>query len=213
MSKRTRMSGVERREQLIQVAKQVFATRGFDGASMEEIANKAKVSKPIVYEHFGGKEGIYAVVVDREVQQLVSTITQALTDSETPREMTEGAALALLNFIDTNADGFRILVRDSPVAQSTGSYSSVIGDVAQKVEHILAAHFKEKGFETKWAPMYAQMLVGMVSQVGQWWQEEHQPDKHEVASHLVNLAWFGLSQLQHQPSLKTRWADQFQNKS
>ena len=78
-SKRVRMSAAQRREQLIATARQLFAERGFDATSIEEIASRAKVSKPVVYEHFGGKEGIYAVVVDREVNSLLERITGALT--------------------------------------------------------------------------------------------------------------------------------------
>ena len=65
-SKRTRMSASERREQLIDVARALFAEKGFEGTAIEEIASRAKVSKPVVYEHFGGKEGLYAVIVDRK---------------------------------------------------------------------------------------------------------------------------------------------------
>jgi AcrR family transcriptional regulator len=66
-----RMTGAERREQLIGIARGLFAERGFEGTSVEEIAASASVSKPVVYEHFGGKEGLYAVVVDREVRTLL----------------------------------------------------------------------------------------------------------------------------------------------
>ena len=55
---RTRMTGKERREQLIAVGRRVFAERGYEAASIEDIAERAKVSKPVVYEHFGGKEGL-----------------------------------------------------------------------------------------------------------------------------------------------------------
>ncbi|MDT5179648.1 MAG: hypothetical protein QOJ95_3846, partial [Mycobacterium sp.] len=59
---RARMTGTERRQQLIEIAKSLFAERGYDATSIEEIAQRANVSKPVVYEHFGGKEGLYAVV-------------------------------------------------------------------------------------------------------------------------------------------------------
>ena len=68
------MSGAERREQLIAIARELFALRGYEGTSVEEIAARAQVSKPVVYEHFGGKEGLYAVVVDREVTSLLNGI-------------------------------------------------------------------------------------------------------------------------------------------
>ena len=65
------MSSAQRREQLIAVGRHIFAVKGLDATSVEEIAARAKVSKPVVYEHFGGKEGLYAVVVDREVRSLL----------------------------------------------------------------------------------------------------------------------------------------------
>ena len=70
---RKRMTGRERREQLLDIGRKLFAERGFEGTSVEEIAAQAGVSKPVVYEHFGGKEGLYAVVVDREVERLLTT--------------------------------------------------------------------------------------------------------------------------------------------
>lgn len=201
MTKRVRMTGLQRREQLIEVARRIFASNGFEATSMEEIAQAAHVSKPVVYEHFGGKEAIYAVVVDREVQRLVSSITDALLSSTSPRQMAEQAALALLDFIETNSDGFRIMVRDAPSTQTSGTYWSVIGDVAVKVQAIVAKQFKAAGYDPQWAPMYAQMLVGMVSQVGQWWLDVRKPDKYEVAAHLANLAWLGMRHLSHNPTL------------
>ena len=79
---RVRMRGTERREQLIEVARRLFAEKGVEGTSVEEIAASAEVSKPVVYEHFGGKEGLYAVVVDREVGYLLAKIEAALADAE-----------------------------------------------------------------------------------------------------------------------------------
>src|SRR5687768_4689972 len=77
---RSRMAAGERREQLITIARGVFAERGYDGAAIEEVAARAGVSKPVVYEHFGGKEGLYAVVVDRDVTLLLAMMREALTE-------------------------------------------------------------------------------------------------------------------------------------
>jgi len=199
------MTGKERREQLLDVGRQLFAERGFEGTSIEEIAAKAGVSKPVVYEHFGGKEGLYAVVVDREMQRLLDGVTGALTGGH-PRELLEQAAFALLDYIDNNADGFRILVRDSGVGTSTGTFTSLISDIASQVEHILGSEFKARGFDPKFAPMYSQMLVGMVALTGQWWLDARRPKKADVAAHLVNLSWNGLSGLEPHPELIGRRA-------
>ncbi|MGH8968393.1 MAG: TetR/AcrR family transcriptional regulator [Actinomycetes bacterium] len=198
------MTGKERREQLLDIGRSLFAAKGFDATSVEEIAQRAGVSKPVVYEHFGGKEGLYAVVVDREMGHLLEAITGALTSTGQPRELLEKAAFALLDYIESSADGFRILVRDSPVAQTTGTFASLISDAASQVEHIMANQFQARGFDPKFAPMYAQMLVGMVALTGQWWLDARQPKKADVAAHLVNLAWNGLSGLETEPRLTGR---------
>jgi AcrR family transcriptional regulator len=195
------MTGRQRREQLLTVAKVLFAEKGFEPTSVEEIAAQAGVSKPVVYEHFGGKQGVYAVVLDREVQALLSQLTSALESSGHPRVIVERAALALLDYIDNNADGFRILVRDSPVAQATGTFSSMLGDIAIQVEHLLADQFTERGFDAGLAVMYALLLVGRIAFTGQWWLEEQWPDKRTLAAHLANLAWYGLRDLKRTPQL------------
>jgi AcrR family transcriptional regulator len=200
---RSRMTAAERREQLIAISRALFAQRGFDGTSSEEIAARAEVSKPVVYEHFGGKEGLYAVVVDREVRSLLGMMQESLTAGN-PRLLLEQAALAFLDYIEQSSDGFRILVRDSPIGSASGSFVSIISDVASRVEHILAAEFMARGFETKAAPMYAQMLVGMVGTTGQWWLDARKPSKDDVAAHLVNLAWHGLAGLEKKPRLRSR---------
>ncbi len=197
------MTSAQRREQLIEIARSLFAARGFDGTSIEEIAARAEVSKPVVYEHFGGKEGLYAVVVDREVRQLLELVQTALTSGK-PRTLLEQAACAMLDYIEQSSDGFRILVRDSPVGSASGSFVSIIGDVATRVEHILVGEFKSRGFDARTAPMYAQMLVGMVGTTGQWWLDARRPPKEVVAAHLVNPAWYGLSGLEKQPALRTQ---------
>ncbi|HET7311900.1 MAG TPA: TetR/AcrR family transcriptional regulator [Mycobacteriales bacterium] len=197
------MSGKERREQLLDIGRTLFAAKGFDGTSVEEIADKANVSKPVVYEHFGGKEGLYAVVVDREVSRLLDRVTASLVGNH-PRELLEQAAGALLQYVERDTDGFRILVRDSPVASSTGTFASMLSDVATQVEHVLAGEFKTRGYDPKLAGLYSQALVGMVALTGQWWLDARKPKRDEVAAHLVNLAWNGLSHLEPKPRLRTR---------
>jgi AcrR family transcriptional regulator len=188
------MTGKERREQLLDIGRQLFAERGFEGTSIEEVAAKAGVSKPVVYEHFGGKEGLYAVVVDREVERLLTMATTLLDGKDTIPKF-QGAAVRLLRYIEDNADGFRILVRDSPPGSGTGTYGTLLSDIAGQVEYIVGDYLTVRGQDPKLAPMYAQMLVGMVAFTGQWWLDARKPPLEDVAAHLINLAWNGLSQL------------------
>ena len=165
------MTSLQRREQLIEVGRSLFAAKGFEAVSVEEIAAHAKVSKPIVYEHFGGKEGLYAVIVDREMRALTGTLTAAL-DAPTvhPRQIVERTALALLTYIEENAEGF----------QET---------------------FKRQKLSAKGVPYYAQMLVGMTVFTGQYWADRPKVSKEQLAAYIVDLAWHGLSRLDSKPQL------------
>ncbi|MTV27122.1 TetR/AcrR family transcriptional regulator [Nitriliruptoraceae bacterium ZYF776] len=194
MSKRVRMTAQERREQLVGVARSLFAERGFEATSVEEIAERAGVSKPVVYQHFGGKEGIYAVVVDREVRHLTTSITRSF-DAEVPRLVAVGAAEAFLTYIEEHEEGFRVLVRDAPTPMTGGSFATVIADVAARCERLLIDEFHDRGFDETTAPMYARMLVGAVALVGEWWLDVREPPREVVAAHVVNLLWNGLHDL------------------
>ena len=214
------MTGAERRHQLIEVARTLFAERGYEGTSIEEIAQRANVSKPVVYEHFGGKEGLYAVVVDREMSALLDGITSSLTrmTNNRSRLRIERVALALLTYVDERTDGFRILIRDSPAAiTSGGTYSTLLNEAVNQVSSILAGDFSRheevaaltrqqlgltrRGLDPDMAPLYAQALVGSVSMTAQWWLDVREPKKEVVAAHLVNLCWNGLMHLEDDPQL------------
>jgi AcrR family transcriptional regulator len=198
-----RLTASERRAQLIEVGRGVFAKRGYEGTSVEELADRAKVSKPIVYEHFGGKEGLYAVIVDREMDYVVRRIAEAIS-SGSPRERVERAALAFLLYVKDHPDGFAVLAHDAPLTSGRGGMSSLLNDVAERVGDVFAAAFKNAGYDPKSAPIYAHALIGMVTFVGQWWTDVRRPSVEEVANHIAALAWMGLRHLPKRPTLATR---------
>lgn len=195
-----RLTFSARRAQLIEVGRAAFAEQGFEGTSVEEIAERAKVSKPLIYEHFGGKEGLYAVVVDREMETVVRLISDAIS-AGTPRERLERAALAFLTYVEDNPDGFAVLSRDAPVSARGGGMWSLLNDVAARVGDVFAVEFKRAGYDRKTAAIYAHALVGMVTFVGQWWTETRKPPVETVAEHLTALAWMGLRHLPRKPKL------------
>ena len=198
---RVLMTGSERRHQLIIIARTLFAERGYESTSVEEVAQRAGVSKPVVYEHFGGKEGLYAVVVDREMSALLDGITSSLTNNRY-RPRVETVVLALLTYVEERTDGFRLLLRDSPAAISSGTYSSLINDAVSQVSSILAGDFSRRGLDPDLAPLYAQALVGSVTMTAQWWLDAREPKKEVVAAHLVNMMWNGLINLEVDPQLQ-----------
>ena len=193
MTYRRRMTAAERRDQLITVARLCFADKGFDGISMEEIAARAGVSKPIIYEHFGGKEGLYAVVVDREVSTLLHALRASLTDDPTAgsRLLLETTTMALLDYIESCPEGFQIIMRDSSELGGVG-FASILNDVIMRIEGLLIPQFEARGIDPKAVPLIAQAITGLIAMTGQWWLDNPDFTKQEVASYLVNLAWNGM---------------------
>ncbi len=203
VERRPRLAASARRAQLVDVGRAVFAERGYEATSVEEIAERAGISKPIVYEHFGGKEGLYAVIVDREVEHIVRSITDAIS-AGTPRERLERAALAFLRYVRERPGGFVVLLRDAPASKVGGEMPALMHDLADRVGAIFTEQFRRAGYDPKAAPIYAHALVGMVAFVGQWWTESPKPPPVEaVASHIAGLAWMGLRHLPKRPRLVT----------
>lgn len=194
---RKRMTAAQRRGQLVDTARSVFADRGYEAATIEEVAAKAGVSKPVVYEHFGGKEGLYAVVVDREMGMVLEVFSHAMREDRSKSRI-EQIALALLTYVEERSDGFRILTRNSAVDQP-GGYSTLLNDLVSQVETNLEEEFAHRGLDPDLAPLYAQALVGMVAMTAQWWLEVRTPPKEVVAAHIVNLSWYGLIGLKENP--------------
>lgn len=203
-TKRVRMSRAQRREQLIGIARQLFGTRGYDAVSIEEIAAAAQVSKPVVYEHFGGKEGLYQVIVDREVTALTDILASQMHAQRSARQVLEGIIVSLLDFIDENPDGFHLLAHQSPSAVKSETFATVMEDVAERVAQFLAPLFEQNGLDPNTAPMYGQLLAGGVGQIGQWWAENPGAEKAVVAAHVTNLLYFGLRGMEKDPRLVTQ---------
>ncbi|MEE4217727.1 MAG: TetR/AcrR family transcriptional regulator [Xanthomonadales bacterium] len=196
-----RLTASERRAQLIEVGREVFAERGYGATSVEEIAARAKVSKPILYDHFGGKEGLYAAIVDRELELILGRIVTAVS-SGSPRARIEQATLAYLNYVRERPLGFAVLLRDAPQQQANGNLPALMYELADRIGDVFTDQFQKAGYDPDSAPIYAHALVGMVAFVGRWWTESSDPSSIEtIAKHIAALAWMGLRHLPGEPDL------------
>ncbi len=189
----------------MEIGREVFAAQGYE-APIEEIAQRAGVSKPIVYEHFGAKEGLYAAIVDREMDLLVSRVSEAISQG-TARERYEGAVLAFMTYTQEQPAGFAVLTRDSPSTHGRRGLTRVIDDLAERVDDLFRREFVRAGYDPSTSPIYANALVGMVTQVGQWWAAEGRRfPVAQVAWHVSALGWMGLRHLPRPPRKRARKA-------
>jgi len=196
---RRRLSAADRRSQLIDVGRQAFADLGYEAATVEEIARRAGITKPIVYGHFGGKEGLYSVIVEQETAYILKAISEAIATG-TPRERVEAAARTFLEYVRDHRAGFTVLARDSPASRQ---YASMLAEIGARVCDIFSDEFARAGYDPSNAPIYAQALIGMVTYVGQWWDDDRSRPVSDVGSHLAALAWMGLRHLPRKPSTVT----------
>ena len=156
------------------------------------------MSKPIIYEHFGGIEGIYAVIGDREMDALVQRIATNIAEGSA-RQRFEKAVLTFLHYVHDEPDGFAVLTRDAPMTMVGKGMPSVISDLSERVGDIFFVQLKAAGLDTKVAPVYAHALIGMVTLVGQWWIENQELDVETVAKHVAAMGWMGLRHMPKEP--------------
>ncbi|WP_291314896.1 TetR/AcrR family transcriptional regulator [Corynebacterium sp. UBA2622] len=197
---RQRMTGSQRRAQLISIGRAAFAERGLDGVSVEEIAVRAGVSKPVIYEHFGGKDGLYKAIIEEDAAELEVMILESISHGRW-RERIEGSIVALLTFVEENTDGFLILVHGQ-VPGEERTFSTLLNKSIAQVSSFLGVAFKHRGLDPTIAPLYAQAIVGTASNTALWWLDQRSPDKYTVAAHVANLAWNGLSGMEATPKIE-----------
>ena len=199
-----RLSGAERRVQLMDVARVSFARGGYEATSIEEIAREAGVSKPVVYEHFGSKEGLHAATVEREMDRLLERVSAGMARG-TARERWEGATLAFFRYVEEEPSGVAGLTRDSPTTVARPGLTRVIDDLAARVGDVFDEQLDLAGYDRALSPVIANALVGMVTQVSQWWGvDPARRPLHDVARDVTALGWLGLRALPNPPPSAAR---------
>lgn len=194
------------------VARVAFARGGYEATPIEEIAREAGVSKPVLYEHFGSKEGLHAATVEREMDRLLERVSAGMAEGS-PRQRFEGAVLAFLRYVEEEPSGFLILTRDSPTtaAAARPNITRVIDDLAERVGDVFDEQFRVAGYDPSLSPLFANALVGLVTQVGQWWAQEPRRGTlaiEAVAEHVTALGWLGLRALPRPASSASAVADE-----
>ena len=118
-----------------------------------------------------------------------------------PRARFDGAVRAFMGYTKEQPAGFAVLTRDSPTAVGRRGLTRVIDDLAHRVGDIFRAEFERAGYDSRVAPIYANALLGMVTQVGQWWAAEGRGfSVDDVARHVTALGWMGLRHLPSDPA-------------
>lgn len=135
----SRLPAPRRRRQLLDVAVEVFAARGFHGTSMDDVADAAGVTKPVLYQHFSSKRQLYLELLDDVGGRLVAAVTGAVAGASGPREQVEAGFGAYFRFVAKATGGFRLLfgggARDEEFADAVRQFEDHMAEsVASLIE-------------------------------------------------------------------------------
>ncbi|RVW04613.1 TetR/AcrR family transcriptional regulator [Rhodococcus spongiicola] len=189
----TRLPRDARRLQLLAAASEVFVSRGYHAAGMDEIAECAGVSKPVLYQHFPGKLELYVAVLQSYVDSLISGVRQALRSTTDNKQRVRAAVQAFFDFVDNDTQGFRLVFESDLMGEP-----QVQRRVEQATEACVDAVFDlvahDSGLDPYRARILAVGLVGASQFTARYWLEAARPiPKEEAVDTTVALAWGGLS--------------------
>ncbi len=192
----SRLPRPARRKQLLAAAQEVFVAHGYHAAAMDSIADRAGVSKPVLYQHFPGKLELYLALLDVQVDALVSAITQALERTDDNQERIHGVLSAYFDFIDgadATPGAFRLIFEtdlgNEPAVRERVERADEA--IRQAVADTVAA---DTGLDRPSAELLAVALTGAGQMVARWWLDSDRPVSKEVAVRLLEiLVWRGIS--------------------
>lgn len=185
----TRLPAAERREQLLGVARDLFAVQGFHATSMDDVASAAGVTKPVLYQHFASKRALYVELLEHVGAHLLEVVTAATARAGSGRGQVRLGFAAYFRFVDENPAAFRLLfgasVRNDP--EFSRVVDRVVGEVAEGVSRLIAVDVPA---EQRRALAHA--VAGMAEATSRRALPDGFADPEELADWLAELAWYGL---------------------
>ena len=188
------MARADRERQMLQVAEEVFAERGYQAASMDEIAERVGVSKPMLYAYFGSKEGLLLACIRRSRAELREVTIAAIAQGGGPREVLRRGLVAHFRFIDAHTRAWAILRAEAALA---GPAAAEVEEVRNQQATLIAESTAAlaPGADPLLVEAYAQLLVGATERISLW-RGRHPEIGPEAAADLVlAVIWDGVSSL------------------
>lgn len=189
-----RMARAARIEQLLNVAEVLFAEYGYDGTSIERIAKAAGITRPVVYDHFGSKEGIYLACVRRAHERFETVVAQGIVGAEDFEQRLYAGLEACFAFIEDDPDRWAVMFRGVAVTGHVAEEAlrmrfATVTALADLI-HAAAPRAPRQQVEA-----FAHALSGAGEQLERWWRKNPEMSRSEIVDHFHAFAWRGLSQL------------------
>lgn len=193
-----RLSSADRRQTILDAALRLFAERGYDAASMDEIASAAGITVAVIYAHFKSKEELHRIVLNEQWQKVIAYQGEAAFEIPPGRERLKAALTAFFGWFEEHPMAWRLVFREiaGPPAV-VKAQEEVLGMASQAIVAYLSAEdpadprlSKEPG-----VMIAAEYIRGAVNAVARWWLSNRHVPRDELIELLVDLIWEGLAPL------------------
>src|ERR671921_1729832 len=182
-----------RRKQLLAAAQQIFVAQGYHAAAMDEIAERAGVSKPVLYQHFPGKLELYLALLDTHCDAIIAKVRDAMLATPDNKERVKGAVRAYFDFVDHESEAFRLVfesdLRNDPQVRERVERVEQ-GCIAAVTDTVVS----DTGVNQAAAAPLASGLVGAAGQSAQYWLATgRQTAKGDAEALVATLVWRGIA--------------------
>jgi AcrR family transcriptional regulator len=189
----TRLPRPARRRQLLGAAQEVFVAQGYHAAAMDEIAERAGVSKPVLYQHFPGKLELYLALLDESVDELVGIVREALSSTTDNKQRVPATFQAFFDFVSSSGEAFR-LVFESDLSNEPAVRERLDRTMRDCAEMISQFIREDAGLRDDEARLLGMALVGMAQVSSRYWLSTDKAIPKDAAEQLLaRLAWRGIS--------------------
>jgi AcrR family transcriptional regulator len=189
----TRLPRPARRRQLLGAAREVFVAQGYHAAAMDEIAERAGVSKPVLYQHFPGKLELYIALLDESVDELVRIVRDALSSTTDNKQRVPATFQAFFDFVSSSGEAFRLVFESdlSNEPEVRRRLNRTMYDCADMISQFIR---EDAGLSDDEAHLLGMALVGMAQVSSRHWLSTGQAIPKDAAEQLLaRLAWRGIS--------------------
>lgn len=191
VSRGGRMTREARRAQLLGAAQNVFVTNGYHSASMDDIAERAGVSKPVLYQHFPGKKELYLALLDGHVEELVTRVRDAISSTTDNKERVHAAIGAYYDFVDGEGQAFKLIfesdLRSQPDVQDRVDRATEL--CAEAIAELVS---EDAGLDRARSGLIAVALVGLSQVTARHWLRDRALSKEDAVALMSTLAWRGI---------------------
>jgi AcrR family transcriptional regulator len=186
-----RLPAAQRRNQLLDTAVTVFAEHGYHATSMNDVAEAAGVTKPVLYQHFSSKRDLFVELLTEIGTDLRETIAKATADAVGPRQQVENGFRAYFHFVSDRTDAFRVLFGSG--ARRDPEFASFARAVESSIADAIAELIVVEGHPAEHRQLLAHGIVGMTEAASRYWiAHDREPDVDTLAAQLSGLAWAGM---------------------